>query len=68
MSTRVNPDLLLQINEYGGINVDACFNCGNCTAFCSMTTEEESFPRTLICYAQVGMQEELLGSKELWLC
>ncbi len=68
MSTRVNPKLLQQCNEYGGVNVDACFNCGNCTAVCSMTTEEESFPRTLIRYAQVGMEDELLGSKELWLC
>jgi ferredoxin len=68
MSTRVDPGLMKQLNEYGGINVDACFNCGNCTAICSMTTEEESFPRTLIRYAQVGMEKELVGSKELWLC
>ena len=68
MSTRVNPKLLQQYSEYGGVNVDACFNCGNCTAVCSMTTEEESFPRTLIRYAQVGMEDKLLGSKELWLC
>ena len=68
MSTRVDPGLLKELNEYGGINVDACFNCGNCTAVCSMTTEDESFPRTLIRYAQIGMKDELLGSKELWLC
>lgn len=68
MSIRVDPGLLHELNEYGGINVESCFNCGNCTAVCSMTTEDEIFPRTLIRYAQIGMKDELLGSKELWLC
>jgi ferredoxin len=68
MSIRVDPGLLEELNEYGGINIESCFNCGNCTAICSMTTEDESFPRTLIRYAQIGMKDELLGSKELWLC
>jgi len=68
MSTRVDPGLINEMNRYGGVNVDTCFNCGNCTAVCSLTTEDESFPRTLIRYAQVGMKDDLLGSKELWLC
>ena len=68
MSTRVDPGILKEMKEYGGINVDACINCGNCTAVCSMTTDEDSFPRKVIRYAQVGMQDDLLGSKELWLC
>jgi len=68
MGHRVNPDVLAELREYGAKNVEACFNCGNCTAVCPLTTEEESFPRKMIRYAQVGMTDELLGSKELWLC
>ena len=68
MSTRVDLGILKEMRDYGGINVDACINCGNCTAVCSMTTDEDSFPRKLIRYAQVGMQDEMLGSKDLWMC
>jgi quinone-modifying oxidoreductase, subunit QmoC len=68
MSTRVNPGLLPEIKKYGAVNISACFNCGNCTAVCPLSTEGASFPRRMIRYAQVGMEEELLGSKELWLC
>jgi ferredoxin len=68
MSTRVDPGLLPEIKKYGAVNISACFNCGNCTAICPLSTGEESFPRRMIRYAQVGMKDELLGSKELWLC
>ena len=37
MSTRVDPDLLTELKKYGDINVEACFNCGNCTAICLPT-------------------------------
>jgi ferredoxin len=68
MSTRVNPGLLPEIKKYGAVNISACFNCGNCTAICPLSSGEESFPRRMIRYAQVGMEDELLGSKELWQC
>jgi len=68
MGHRVNPDVLGELQEFGAVNVEACFNCGNCTAVCPLTTEDENFPRKMIRYAQVGMADKLLGSKELWLC
>ena len=68
MGTRVNPGLLPEIEKYGAANISACFNCGNCTAICPLSTEEESFPRKMIRYAQVGLEDELLSSKELWEC
>ena len=68
MSHRADPKMLEEFERYGGVNIGACFNCGNCTAVCSMTGEDGSFPRKLIRYAQLGMKDELLGSKELWLC
>lgn len=68
MATRVDPNLLQELKEYGAVGVEKCFNCGNCTAICSLTSEEDHFPRHMIRLAQVGMKDELLGSKELWLC
>jgi ferredoxin len=68
MSHRVDPNLLSELKQYGDIDVEACFNCGNCTAICPLSTEDGSFPRRMIRYAQVGMRDELLSSKELWMC
>ena len=67
-AVRVDPALLPQIKEYGAFDVDACFNCGNCTAVCPLSAGDAAFPRRIIRYAQVGLKEELLASKELWTC
>jgi nitrate reductase gamma subunit/ferredoxin len=68
MSARVDPTFLHELKEYGAVGIEKCFNCGNCTAVCSMTSNEDQFPRKIIRMAQLGMRDQLLGSKELWLC
>jgi ferredoxin len=68
MTVTVDPTLLGTLQQYGAFDVAACFNCGNCTAVCPLTDDDATFPRRLIRYAQVGMKEELLASKELWTC
>ena len=68
MATRVDPNLLRELKGYGAVGIEKCFNCGNCTAVCSMSSNEAQFPRRIIRMAQMGMKDELLGSKELWLC
>lgn len=68
MSTRVNPDLLLDLKEYGAVGAEICFNCGTCTAMCPLTDEEHPFPRNMIRLAQLGMTDRLLESTDPWLC
>jgi ferredoxin len=68
MSHRVNPHFLDELKKYGNVNIESCFNCGNCTAVCPLSTENDNFPRRMIRYGQIGMKERLLNSKELWLC
>jgi len=68
MTVRVDPQFLTKIKKYGAVNVEKCFNCGNCTAICPLSTDSETFPRRLIRYAQLGLKEKLLSSNELWLC
>ena len=68
VAVRVDPALLPEIKRFGAFDVDACFNCGNCTAVCPLTEGDATFPRRMIRYAQVGMRDELLASKELWTC
>lgn len=68
MSNRLDPNLLRELKEYGAVGIENCFNCGNCTAVCSLSSNEAQFPRKIIRMAQMGMRDQLLGSKELWLC
>ena len=68
MSYRVDPGFLTRLQKYGTANIQSCFNCGNCTAVCPLSSGDDGFPRRMIRYAQLGMKERILGSKELWLC
>jgi ferredoxin len=68
MSQRADPSFLSELQQYGAIDVASCFNCGNCSAVCPLSTEDDNFPRRMIRYAQLGLRDRLVGSKELWLC
>ncbi|MDA8345418.1 MAG: 4Fe-4S dicluster domain-containing protein [Thermaerobacter sp.] len=68
MSALVDASLLADIKQFGAADVSACFSCGNCTAVCPLSSNDGTFPRRMIRYAQVGMKDALLSSKELWTC
>jgi len=68
MATSVNPGLLVELEEFGLKDAATCFNCGNCTAVCTLSTENTPFPRKVIRYLQIGAEDKLLQSPEPWLC
>lgn len=68
MSSEVNPELLLNLKEFGVQDAATCFNCGNCTAVCSLSSEATPFPRKVIRYLQLGLKDKLVASPEPWLC
>ena len=68
MTTVIDTELLSDIKNFGAADVSACFSCGTCTAICPLVDNDSTFPRRIIRYAQVGMRDELLSSKELWTC
>lgn len=68
MAHRVDPTFMNELARYGASDIKACFNCGNCTAECSLSGPEAAFPRKFIRYAQLGMKDRLAASKEMWLC
>lgn len=68
MTTLVDTELLSDVQRFGAADVSACFSCGTCTATCPLSDNDGTFPRRIIRYAQVGMKDELLSSKELWTC
>ena len=64
----IDTGLLTDIKRFGAADVSACFSCGTCTAICPLVGDDNTFPRRMIRYAQVGMRDKLLSSKELWSC
>ena len=67
-TTLVDARLLADLKRFGAPDVSACFSCGTCTAICPLSDNDGTFPRRMIRYAQVGMRDALLSSKELWTC
>jgi ferredoxin len=57
-----------ELQQFGATDMSACFSCGNCTAICPLSENDATFPRRMIRYAQVGMKDALISSKELWAC
>ena len=65
---RVNPEFAGELVKYGIGDFSACFNCGTCTAVCSLSTEENSFPREMIRCTTLGLEDDIKASLKPWLC
>ncbi len=68
MINRADPGFLDELKSFGEVNIESCFNCGNCTAICPLSTDETPFPRNNIRMVQVGLREKLKSSLDPWLC
>ena len=68
MATRANPELVEDLALYGAEDVQKCYNCGNCTATCSLTNAEYSYPRRPMRNLQLGLEKRLESGLEPWLC
>ncbi len=65
---RVNPDFSEKIKKYGAFDISACYNCGNCTAICPLSTEDNSFPRKMVRATVLGLENKIASSLDPWLC
>jgi len=66
--SRVNPKFATELSKYGSSDFNACFNCGNCTATCSLSTTDSSFPREMIRYTTLGLEDDIKASLKPWEC
>lgn len=64
----VNPGFSEILKKYGAFDMNACYNCGSCTAVCAMSDEENSFPRRMVRYSVLGLDKEIQSSLDPWLC
>jgi ferredoxin len=66
--TKIDPYFADELKKYGAENFDACFNCGNCTAVCSLSEKSVNFPRMMVRLGKLGLKKDILESPEPWLC
>jgi len=66
--TPINTEFGKKLEKYGGFDFNACYNCGTCTAVCSLSTETDSFPREMVRFGVLGMEDDIKSSLKPWLC
>jgi len=67
-SARTGSAFVARIEKAAGQKLMACYQCGKCSAGCPMAEHMDILPNQMIRMAQLGMQEQLLASKAIWLC
>ncbi len=65
---KVGDDFVKKIEEISGQKLLACYQCGKCSAGCPAVSEMDILPNQVIRFAQLGLKEELLESKSVWVC
>jgi ferredoxin len=65
---KINPKFAKELNAFGSANFNACYNCGNCTAVCSLSTKDDSFPREMVRLSVLGLEDEIKSSLKPWGC
>lgn len=68
MATRINPRFSEELKKYGAVNMNACYNCGTCTAVCSLSTTDDSFPREMVRLSVLGLEDDIKTSLKPWEC
>jgi ferredoxin len=60
-------DKVMKLLPDGG-NLNACLTCGACASGCPATGLEGMDPRKFLRMAALGMDEEILSTKWVWMC
>ncbi|MBS3806069.1 MAG: 4Fe-4S dicluster domain-containing protein [Bacteroidales bacterium] len=64
----LNPDFSVTLKKFGAFDTSMCYNCGNCTAICSLSDTDNSFPRNMIRASVLGLEDKIQRSLDPWNC
>ncbi len=64
----INPAFSKELRKYGAFDFNACYNCGTCTAICSLSTSDDSFPREMVRFSSLGLTNDIKSSLKPWMC
>jgi len=65
---KIRDPFVQKIEELSGQKLLACYQCGKCSAGCPAVSQMDILPNQIIRFAQLGLKEELLESKSIWVC
>ncbi len=65
---KIDESLLKQLDPDGRLNLAQCLQCGRCSAGCTMRAETDILPHQINRMVLLGMKDELLNSKAVWMC
>lgn len=69
-SLTIQPDssFLAAVEARSGQKVSLCYQCRKCTNGCPVTFAMDFMPNQVMRMIQLGLEDELLGSKTIWVC
>ena len=65
---KIKDPFVAKVEELSGQNLLNCYQCGKCSAGCPVVSDMDILPNQIIRFAQLGLKDELLESKSLWIC
>ncbi len=63
-----DKDLVKAVEKAAQTKVSLCYQCGKCTAGCPVNFAMDYPPRQIIRLLQLGLTEEALQAKSIWIC
>jgi heterodisulfide reductase subunit C len=64
----IKNSFIAKIQELSGQNLLECYQCGKCSAGCPAVSQMDILPNQIIRYCQLGLKDEVLQSKSIWIC
>ena len=64
----IKSPFVAKVAEMSGQNLLACYQCGKCSAGCPVVSQMDILPNQIVRFAQLGLEEDLLASKAIWVC
>lgn len=65
---KIDQSVLCKLDPEGRLNLASCLQCGRCSSGCTMRLETDVLPHQLVRMAALGLEEEMLRSRAIWLC
>jgi heterodisulfide reductase subunit C len=65
---QLRPPIVEAVEELSGQDIRECYQCGKCSAGCPIAADMDVPPNQVIRLLQLGLVDEALKLKTIWLC